>query len=174
MMLDKLYGPDPLPMTIKEADALSEAVMALPYPGPVIIQVGAYIGASTCAILRARPDAFIFSIDIKPWRDEAENVAAMGLPVNNVVRLLGESARIGAAWPYQVDMVYIDGDHRYEAVKVDILTWIPKVKTSGLLGFHDYILFPKPPIKGNVAKAVDELVTLERLLWVERLKIFRK
>jgi predicted O-methyltransferase YrrM len=174
MPLSDLYGSDPKPMTLKEAAALGEAVMQLRAPAPVIVQIGAYIGASTVAILRARPDTFIFSVDIKAWGEEFENVAAAGLPTSQVVRVLGESAHVGAAWPYPVDMVLIDGDHRYDYVKVDILTWMPKVCKGGLLAFHDYIVNPKPPIKGNVAKAVDELVTLERVLWVERLKVFRR
>lgn len=37
------------------------------------------------------------------------------------------------------DIVYIDADHTYEAVKQDIETWLPKVKDGGWLGGHDYI-----------------------------------
>lgn len=37
-----------------------------------------------------------------------------------------------------IDIVYIDADHRYSAVKTDILIWISKVKNDGLLCGHDY------------------------------------
>jgi hypothetical protein len=37
-----------------------------------------------------------------------------------------------------IDMVYIDGDHSYDAVKEDILLWSPKVKVGGHITGHDY------------------------------------
>ena len=37
------------------------------------------------------------------------------------------------------DVVYIDADHKYEAVKADIQTWWPKVRQGGVLVGHDYI-----------------------------------
>ena len=36
------------------------------------------------------------------------------------------------------DYVYIDGDHRYDAVKQDIVHWFPKVKKGGYISGHDY------------------------------------
>lgn len=37
-----------------------------------------------------------------------------------------------------IDLVYIDGDHSYEAVKKDIELWLPKVKDGGLLSGDDF------------------------------------
>ena len=37
-----------------------------------------------------------------------------------------------------IDIVYIDGDHRYEAVKKDIELWMPKLKDDGILSGHDF------------------------------------
>lgn len=36
-----------------------------------------------------------------------------------------------------IDLLYIDGDHRYEEVKSDILGWLPKMKKGGLISGHD-------------------------------------
>lgn len=36
------------------------------------------------------------------------------------------------------DMIYIDGDHSYEAVRNDILNYMPKVKSGGWVCGHDY------------------------------------
>lgn len=38
-----------------------------------------------------------------------------------------------------LDLVYIDGDHSYEAVKSDILCWLPKVKHGGYIAGHDFV-----------------------------------
>ena len=51
-----------------------------------------------------------------------------------------------------LDFAYIDGIHTYEAVKVDIPAWYPKVKPGGIIGGHDYT----PDYFPGVVKAVDE------------------
>ncbi len=38
-----------------------------------------------------------------------------------------------------LDFVYVDGDHRPEAVKFDIENWWLKVKPGGILAGHDYL-----------------------------------
>jgi len=37
-----------------------------------------------------------------------------------------------------LDVVFIDAEHTYEAVKADIAAWRPKVKKGGYLAGHDY------------------------------------
>jgi hypothetical protein len=38
-----------------------------------------------------------------------------------------------------LDLVYLDGDHKYSAVSADIQAWWPKVRPGGILAGHDYI-----------------------------------
>lgn len=38
-----------------------------------------------------------------------------------------------------LDFVYIDANHKYDAVKEDIELWWPKIKSGGMLSGHDYI-----------------------------------
>jgi hypothetical protein len=49
------------------------------------------------------------------------------------------------------DVVYIDMEHTYEAVKEDIQAWLPKVKTGGYIAGHDYAGYAP-----QVQKAVHE------------------
>lgn len=51
------------------------------------------------------------------------------------------------------DSVFIDADHSYEAVKKDIVAWLPKVKTGGWLCGHDYCKKKYP----GIVQAVHEL-----------------
>ena len=37
-----------------------------------------------------------------------------------------------------LDWVFIDADHRYEAVKADLEAWFPKVRKGGIMSGHDY------------------------------------
>ena len=40
-----------------------------------------------------------------------------------------------------LDFVYIDGDHRFDAVMLDIIVWAPKVRRDGIIAGHDYYHF---------------------------------
>jgi hypothetical protein len=37
-----------------------------------------------------------------------------------------------------IDVLFIDGDHSYAAVKADIELWFPKVKMGGIISGHDF------------------------------------
>lgn len=67
------------------------------------------------------------------------------------------------------DMVYIDGLHTYEGVKIDIALWKSKVKPGGYLAGHDYNSKHFPGVK----KAVHELkvpdATFKDSSWIIKL-----
>jgi len=37
-----------------------------------------------------------------------------------------------------IDLVFIDGEHTYEAVTTDIRCWLPKLRKGGIIAGHDY------------------------------------
>ena len=49
-----------------------------------------------------------------------------------------------------VDVLFVDAGHSYEAVKQDIVAWLPKMKHNGIIAGHDYNSW------AGVKKAVDE------------------
>ena len=65
------------------------------------------------------------------------------------------------------DVVFIDMEHTYEAVKNDIELWLPKVKSGGYLAGHDY----QTSWQG-VMQAVDEKfgnnVKIDNTCWIYR------
>lgn len=134
-----------------EAEALINCVRHLRNDS-LVVQIGASKGISTVAMLEARPDVFIFSIDIEPCPWEKESIIKAGLDCNRVIRVLGDSKQIN--WPFPVDMLYIDGDHSYDGIKGDCEAWLGKVRPGGLAVFHDYVLKGAKPTN-QVAQVVD-------------------
>lgn len=63
----------------------------------------------------------------------------------------------------ELDFVYIDASHRYPAVKQDIQTYYPLLKTGGVLGGHDYYEGTERETLMGVKPAVDEFVALNGL-----------
>ncbi len=70
-----------------------------------------------------------------------------------------------------VDFVFIDAAHDYDSVMLDIQSWLPKVKTGGIIAGHDYY----EGFKG-VVKAVDQIFGervdksyIDELCWLVRL-----
>lgn len=158
-------------LLVDEEMALREIVRGLP-TCPVIVEIGTGLGHSTRAVLDERPDAVVFSIDV--------NVGGE-LPTK-AVRLLGRSQDIGRFWPFEVDMVYVDGSHELDEVREDIRLWSEVVKRRGVIVLHDHS--PPKPRKETarqlqhekwVTMAANELLSdWEVIVHVNRLKAFRR
>ena len=53
----------------------------------------------------------------------------------------------------KIDFCYIDGDHTFEGVYVDIRAWLPKLRIGGIIAGHDYKY--KEDVKNSGIKAND-------------------
>lgn len=171
-----LAGPDPNPMAIAEVDCLKELVRAIMTKYPTIINIGAERGVSTLAMLEERPNAVIYSIDTDPCESEIENAKKAGLDTTRIIRLLGRSQEIGMRWSLPVDFIWVDGDHRYEGVKEDILAWAGYIVPGGIMAFHD--CFDDDPPTHNpsgAGQAVRELMNPDDLIMsCERIRAFKR
>jgi len=105
---------------------------------PLIINIGAGYGTSAMAMLEAVPEAFIFSIDPHQQPHEADFLASAGLEPARVLRILSTSQKAGKFFPFDAELIFVDGAHSDEAVLKDIELWKPKVKPGGFMLFHDY------------------------------------
>jgi hypothetical protein len=163
-------GPD-LPVTFdsmgmdlpdEDARAIHEMVSAFTKEHgrpPYVCEVGAWAGRS--AIIMAKAGARVLCVDT--WEGSSDQGAkaydgSRGTPLEvfkKNVRPYGIGHAIlrspEAAKQFtdsQFDIVYIDAEHTYEAVKADIEAWKPKAKF--VLAGHDYHSFP------DVARAVKD------------------
>ena len=122
----------------EDIDTIAYLVGQLPEKA-ICVNIGSKFGTSTMAMLEARDDIFIFSVDVNICPDEEINLTREGLyQQHHLVRLLGKSQEVGLNFPVMVDFVFVDGAHGYDAVRGDISVWWNKLKVGGIMAFDDY------------------------------------
>lgn len=95
------------------------------------------------------------------WHDNnlAEVKRKIAKEENRVMILRGDSVEMANKVPDDtLVLVYIDADHSYEGVTRDIRAWIPKLRSGGVMAFHDY----ENPAYG-VKKAVQDFCKRNKL-----------
>jgi glycosyltransferase involved in cell wall biosynthesis/predicted O-methyltransferase YrrM len=134
-------------MTRAERLLLLELAQALP-DKPVVVEIGSYLGASTCFWaegVRAK-DGIVYAVD--PWTnlgmsEGEQDTYAMFLentsPYRETIQpLRGFSAEIAPQFHQAIDLLFVDGDHSYEGARTDLENWLPKVKEGSWVVCHDY------------------------------------
>lgn len=123
--------------------------MAMATRGSIYVELGSYLGASSCfiasGIQSAGVSAKFFCVDT--WANEGmaegsrdtyseflENTAAFD---NIIVPLRGKSEEIAQNFDKEIDFLFIDAGHDYENVSTDVRLWFPKLKSGALVIFHD-------------------------------------
>ena len=139
----------------------------------VIVEIGSFKGKSTCFIAEGIGDKKMQFFCIDPWMDglmQEKGDAIFNEFLQNTKRYRNRfcilrkfSHEVIKEWPThrKIDFLWVDGDHSYEGVKKDILDWIPLVKKSSFVCFHDYRDAP------GVKKAVDELARDNKIRFVK-------
>jgi len=119
-----------------------------------IVEIGAAYGASSSIfLLHSNKDTGVYSIDpfitdsMTPFRATKEkcekNVRRILSTFKKLNRLSSwhlitdYSYNVSKKWKKPIDMIFIDGDHHYEAVKRDFEDWVPHVRSGGFVLFHD-------------------------------------
>lgn len=117
------------------------------------VEVGGYLGESATLVCGFSP----LRMDIiEASQLHAENLRKRFSERWSVNVVHAKSVEAAATYAEQsVDVVYIDADHEYESVSADIDAWLPKVRSGGFIGGHDY----HDGFLG-VRRAVDERMTL--------------
>jgi SAM-dependent methyltransferase len=150
--------------------AYVDAISRLPNQGRVV-EIGTWLGRSLAAILPTAiaRHAGVWCVDT--WQgspeDPTEQLVKSGLDAfasfeanMRYLRLWGtfsvvraDETLAGARFPDgSLDLVFLDADHRYEAVIRDIRLWWPKIRPGGLFLGHDY-----GSVHPGVARAVNEV-----------------
>lgn len=81
-------------------------------------------------------------------------------------------------WDKEIDFIFIDGDHNYDAVKQDFNDWYPHVKIGGIIAFHDSAANRGGPYYWpGPSQLADELINDDRLEIIETvhtMTVFKK
>jgi predicted O-methyltransferase YrrM len=118
-------------------------------------EIGVYNGDSAIDLMKFLVDCRIYLID--PWRHlpeeeypEAANypdevmearyqlVTKLIKPYNAVTVRKRSCEAINDFEDNSLDFVYIDANHKYEAIKFDVENWHKKVRPGGIVSGHDF------------------------------------
>jgi len=170
--------------TPQELRALYTLAMLAP-PGARALEIGSYLGASTCYLGAglARRGGTLVCVDT--WqnqtmpdgeRDTFSEFQANTAPVRERLTLIRKptqdlvSAELGG--PFH--LAFIDGDHSYDAVRRDFELVSPCLTANGILAFHDVLYH------AGVTRLVGELMAscswlpmglVNNLIWLRRSRV---
>lgn len=123
-----------------------------------MVEIGSHIGEGTSIFLGFLSIEKIYCVDTWHMDTNFEEIFKMRLSRyfgHRCFPVKKSSEEFAHEFTDILDLVYIDGDHRYEFVKKDLTTWYEKLRVGGFLCGHDYSLHPFPEVK----RAIDEFVS---------------
>jgi predicted O-methyltransferase YrrM len=130
----------------------------------VLLEVGSYLGASACFLAAATKEqggkARVYCVDTwqnqgmsegprDTWEEFHRNIRPFA---SCIIPLRGDSETVARGFDRTIDLLFLDGDHSYEACSRDVRGWLPRLKKRGTVVFHDY------GWAEGVRRAVDEWV----------------
>jgi predicted O-methyltransferase YrrM len=146
-------------MSIEGGITAQEAQLLYTYAQTVrdgcIVEIGSYLGRSTAALALGTRAGFyvpVYAVDPQEnFRGILASSATFGpsdrtrfmqnmlrIEATEIVRLVNLSSEyITASWPDAVALLWVDGDHRYKAVKRDLTCWLPHLRPDATVIFHD-------------------------------------
>ena len=115
------------------------------------VEIGSYSGEGTVVLA----DHFKEVLAVDPWENgyDPNDVASHQCPMEDVFNAFTERTKIKGNINFSrgksldalefvadgsLDLVYVDGDHRYEGALADIKGWLPKIRKGGCMTGHDF------------------------------------
>jgi predicted O-methyltransferase YrrM len=141
-----------------------ECLMKYAKSSDVIVELGCYEGGTTAALGKAARGQ-VHSIDPFPagkvgvcYGELIARTHCWKQGVRNVEFLKGFSYQVASKFEQGIDLLFIDADHDFEAVKRDWDDWFPKVKKGGFIAMHDSLCVACSPQHLGSMKFYDDCV----------------
>jgi len=152
------------------------------HPASSALEIGSYLGASTCYLAAgmAKINGKLFCVDT--WQNETmpdgvrdtfaefmENTKGARPWLGIVRKRSDQLVQTDVATP--LDLVFIDGDHRYQAVRADFQRICPWLSPEATVAFHDSLSYEGVSRTIGEALASGEWVVIgcvENLCWIRR------
>jgi predicted O-methyltransferase YrrM len=176
-------------LTEDEAITLYELARGLPSKAPVAVEIGSWQGKSSLVLakgLKGKTRPVLYCID--PFNGDAGasdrviysralstmNKSLKDAFVDNMKRhgvldvvqpLEGYSFDFAAGFRQQIDLLFIDGAHEYDAVLQDYEQWSPLVRPGGTIAFHDVVMEDNPDPAGPAMVAREHI--FDNPLWTD-------
>ncbi len=117
--------------------------------GKVFVELGSYVGASSCFIAKgiraSNKSGKLYCVDT--WQNEGmaegfrdtyeEFINKTSHYKDIILPLRGNSVEVAKEFKKKVDFLFVDCDHSYEGVKSDVEAWFPKLNPGAIVIFHD-------------------------------------
>ena len=115
--------------------------------GANFVEIGSYFGRSSSLLgqVAKENDCHLTCIDIFVTKDQdgkspklkfIENMARFDLEYELMEISSDKASEI---YDREIDLLFIDGSHKYEWVKKDCQLWLPKLTPGRFVLFHDYV-----------------------------------
>lgn len=155
-----------------------------------IVELGSYKGKSTAYLARGAKIGYgapVFAVDawseeVSAWRNRVlgrlpsatyreflEQLDRAGIreqvsPIQSLTSLAADIWEYHYAEDHPVGLLYIDGDHHFEAVMADFRAWRPHLADGALIVFDDYDQVNNPGVLAAVSALAKsgEIVNVEK------------
>ena len=125
------------------------------------VEIGTYLGKSAKCMLDANPNLHLWCVDpgIVDFISETacyfmrDEIAQGRCEV--IKKYSQEAAPMLEHMRGKLDLVFIDGNHAFDYVYLDLKLWVPLVRSGGIVCGHDWEAPPSYPKKNDVARAVE-------------------
>ena len=122
-----------------------------------VMELGSYRGATALALAKhLGPDAKIIAVDADPRHGDLYCDGPLASRIERRVAPV-ERATFATDAPGSIDLLYLDADHSYSAVKHDTELLLNLVSANGYFVWHDYANFGKFSRKNGVPEYLHEL-----------------
>jgi len=131
---------------------LAEYAALLGKNARTILEIGTHLGDTAIILAKHSPDhVYVYTVDVGArWEWEGRDLESYAdflqkkFEGQNIFFLLGyshfrEDSHIVPWGLGGIDLLFIDGDHNYDAVMSDLIRWASKVMPGGYMILHDYV-----------------------------------